>query len=185
MKKTLLFSLFAVGFFVSMPSCGKKTEKTGGDSVVSDKPKFTSDEGNFKIAFPGEPTFKTEVVPTELGDIEMKAFTYEYGQDAAYMVAYSDYPVEAVEAGDKNLMLQGAKEGVIGNMEASIEEEKDIEIDGNPGVYFKAKSKNFATVYKIFLVRNRLYQIGIIKAGTYPADSDIKSFLDSFELIRK
>lgn len=185
MKKTLLFSMLAAGFMIIMPGCGKKTEKTDTENVVSDQPKYTSEEGNFKIAFPGEPTVTSEAVPTEIGDIQMKMYMYEKSRDEAYMVAYSDYPQEAVDAGDKKEMLRGSKEGVVGNIAATIEEEKDIEIDGNPGVFFKAKGPEFATVYKLFLVKNRLYQIGILKAAAYPSDADVKGFLDSFELIRK
>lgn len=185
MKKILAFSVLAAGLMVAMPGCGKKTEKTEGETVVSDQPKYTSEEGNFKISFPGEPTVTSEAVPTDIGDIQMKMFMYEKSREEAYMVAYSDYPQEAVDAGDKKEMLQGSKEGVVGNIGASVEEEKEIEIDGNPGVYFKAKGPEFATVYKLYLVKNRLYQVGILKAASYPSDADIKGFLDSFELIRK
>ncbi len=185
MKKTLLFSMLALGFMVVMPGCGTKTKKTDSENVVSDQSKYTSEEGNFKIAFPSEPTVTTEAVPTEIGDIQMKLFIYENGSDEAYMVAYSDYPQVAIDAGDRKEMLRGSKEGVAGNIAATIEEEKDIEINGYPGVFFKAKGPEFATVYKLFLVKNRLYQVGILKASAYPSDADTKGFLDSFELIRK
>ncbi|MCX7743752.1 MAG: hypothetical protein N2167_04215 [Flavobacteriales bacterium] len=185
MKKTLLFSLLATALIVIVPGCGKKAEKAEAENVGSEQPKYTSEEGNFKIAFPGEPTVTTESVPTEIGDIQMKMYMYEKGKDEAYMVAYSDYPQEVVDAGDKKEMLEGSKQGVVGNIGATIEEENDIEINGNPGVYFKAKGPEFATVYKLYLVKNRLYQIGILKAAAYPSDADIKGFLDSFELIRK
>lgn len=185
MKKILAFSVLATGLLIAMPSCGKKAEKTEGETVVSDQPMYTSEEGNFKIIFPGEPTVTSETVPTDIGDIQMKMYMYEKSREEAYMVAYSDYPQEAVDAGDKKEMLQGSKEGVVGNISASVEEEKEIEIDGNPGVYFKAKGPVFTTVYKLYLVKNRLYQVGILKAAVYPSDAEIKAFLNSFELIRK
>jgi len=185
MKKILAFSVLATGLIVTMPGCGKKDQQIKGVPYITNKPKFTSEEGNFKIAFPGEPTVTSDAVPTEIGDIQMKMFMYEKSRDEAYMVAYSDYPQEAVDAGDKKEMLQGSKEGVVENIAATIEEEKEIEINGNPGIYFKAKGPEFSTAYKLYLVKNRLYQIGILKAASYPSDAEIKGFLDSFELIRK
>ncbi|MBE2246414.1 MAG: hypothetical protein IAE67_04100 [Candidatus Competibacteraceae bacterium] len=190
MKKQFVFAIVLSCSLLLAAGCGKKasdntTSDNSSTTTSENVNKFTTEEGNFKIAFPGEPTISNEKVPTEVGDIDMHMYMYEKGYDEAYMVAFSDYPKELVDAGDKGEMLQGSKEGVVSNISAKLEDEKKIEIDGHPGLFFKAKGPQFATVYKLFMVNNRLYQVGILRASDYPSDADTKSFLDSFELIRK
>ncbi len=186
-KQFVILQVLTIVMFLAV-GCGKKTsENTTNDTTQTTESsnKFTTEEGNFRIAFPGEPTISSEKVPTDVGDIEMHMYMYEKGIDEAYMVASSDYPKELVDAGDKDEMLQGSKEGVVSNINATIEDEKKVEIEGHPGLSFKAKGPEFSTVYKLFMINNRLYQIGILRAKDYPTDADTKSFIDSFELIRK
>ena len=35
---------------------------------------FTAKDNSFQVAFEGEPTYSNQVIPTSLGDIEMKSF---------------------------------------------------------------------------------------------------------------
>jgi len=146
--------------------------------------KYTNEDGNFKIAFPGAPTLASENIPTEVGDIEMKSFTYEKSVTEAYMLAYSDYPSEIVKQSDPETLLKGAKEGALSSQQATMETEKKITIDGNPGYYFTAVKDSYYMCYKIFLKENRLYQILMLRDGAYPSKEAIDEFMGSFEFIK-
>ena len=156
--------------------------KSMNQSSLTDK--YMSKDGSFKISFPGTPTVSSENVPTEAGNIEMKLFTYKKSATEAYMVVYSDYPSEMVKASDPETLLNGAKEGALSNQSVTLESEKKITLDGNPGYYFTAKKDSYYMCYKIFLKENRLFQILMLRDGNYPSQENIDAFIGSFELIK-
>lgn len=160
-------------------------EDDNDDASTVSYDKFSNEAGKFAINFPGEPDITNEVVPTELGNIDMYMFMYEQSLTKVYMVAYSDYPSALMEAGNVDDMLEGAMNGATTNMEIdNIEMREDVEIDGHKGLYFKAKGANgYHVVYKIYMVENRMYQIGILRDGAYADDIDLQSYINSFELI--
>jgi hypothetical protein len=145
---------------------------------------FHSEDGRFKINFPGEPTASSDIIPTEVGNIEMMSFLYEKSVTEAYMVAYSDYPSQMVEASSTRDMLVGARDGSSGNLGiVSFDLDKEVELDGHEGLYFKGAAGSIHAEYKIFLVGNRLYQIAILRDGGYSKPERADEFFNSFELV--
>jgi len=153
------------------------------DNTASDK--YYSEDGRFKVNFSGTPEVSNESVPTEVGNIEMYMFMYEKSITEAEMIAYSDYPSDLVAASNTDDMLQGAKEGAVGNLGATITAEKEITYGKYKGLEFKANSTQFYVNYKIFLVNNRLYQIAIMRDGSYASQENVDKFFNSFELIEE
>ena len=150
---------------------------------MSTTDKYTSEDGRFKVNFPGTPKVESQDIPTEVGNIEMKSFTYEKSATEVYMIAYSDYPSELVKQSDPDAILTGAKEGALTNMGATMDSEEKITMDGNPGYQFKAVKDSYYMVYKIFLKENRLYQILMMRDGSFPSQEAVDSYIGSFELI--
>lgn len=147
---------------------------------------YYSEDGKFKVKFAGEPKVSSDIVPTDVGDIEMMSFLYEKSITEAYMVAYSDYPTAMVEQSSVKDMLIGAKNGSSGNMGiTSFDLDKEVEMDGNPGMYFKGNANSIYAEYKIFLVGSRLYQIAILRDGSYATPERSDEFFNSFKLVEK
>ena len=170
-------SLFiGLGFFLSM---AKKP-----NSFAVDKLSFTSKEGKFSINFKQVPKESSENVPTGVGDIKMFMFMYEASNTKAYMVAYCDYPIESVNSGDPMTLLNGAKNGVVGQFESVITSETTGKFMGNPCIDFTASGQQYHTSYKLILVKNRLYQVGILQDKEPVAKDDTKSFIGSFKLLK-
>lgn len=198
MKITKLFTFFALSIFI-LASCGgpsvndelndalndlqEDLENVDVADALGDASTFVSDEGNFSINFPGTPTEETQSVPTEVGNIEMVTFMYEKSATEVYMVAYSDYPSALIELSNAKDLLGGAKDGALGTYGATVSTEKDITVDGNPGMYFKANSDSYYVTYEIYLVENRLYQIVILKDGAYATEDDYNKFTKTFKLL--
>ena len=146
--------------------------------------KYTSEDGKFKVNFLGTPTVEKKDIPTEVGNIEMTSFSYEKSATEVFMIAYSDYPSEMVKASEPDVLLNGAREGALSSMGATMESQEKITLDGNPGYQFKAVAGTYYMVYKIFLKDNRLYQILMMRDGSYPSNEAVESFIGSFELIK-
>lgn len=156
----------------------EEVEVTSGDDL------YSSEDGRFKIMFQGEPKQEEQIVPTVAGNIEMVTFMYEKSITEVYMVAYSDYPSQMVEESSVDEILANSKQGSSGNMGITeFDEEAEIEIDGNPGLFYKGKTGSLHVEYKLYMVSNRLYQLAIIRDGSYSQPERSSEFFDSFQLI--
>jgi hypothetical protein len=145
---------------------------------------YESEDGRFKVNFlGGTPEITTQSVPTELGDIEITMFLYEKSITEAYIIGYNDYPSAIVEAGSTADMLAGGKEGVINSMGVTqLDLEEEVSIDGHSGLHFKGVAKTMHIEYQMYLVENRLYQIGVIRDGSYVTQDKVDTFFGTFEL---
>jgi len=147
---------------------------------------YYSEDGRFKVKFAGVPKVNSDIVPTDVGNIEMMSFLYEKSVTEAYMVAYSDYPSALVEQSSAKDMLIGARDGSSREMGImSFDSDEEIEIDGNPGRYFTGKANSIHAEYKIVLVGSRLYQIAILRDGSYSMPERSDDFFNSFQLIKE
>ncbi|MBD3286924.1 hypothetical protein GF359_09790 [candidate division WOR-3 bacterium] len=74
-----------------------------------------------------------------------------------------------------------------GYTDVDFKYEKDIEIDGNPGKEFRFTGKQSGThieyVSRVYIARDRIYQISITGMKGKIAEKTIKTFFNSFELI--
>ncbi len=161
--------------------------KDSEKALKSSEKNYCNVDGNFSIAFPSTPTVTKEVVPTEAGDIAMNMCMYEESKSKVYMVAYSDYPEGMISKSNAPEILEGSKNGALNSFgRCTVEDESKIEKDGNPGVYFKAKStENYHVIYHLYIVGNRLYQVGLLNDKEYPSKSEINDYFSSFKFLKK
>jgi len=145
---------------------------------------YESEDGRFKVNFLGAaPELSQEVIPTELGDIEITMFLYEKSMKEAYIIGYNDYPSAIVEAGSAEDMLAGGKDGVINSIGVTqFDLEEEVSLDGHSGLHFKGVAGTLHIEYQMYLVENRLYQIGVVRDGSYVTQDRADTFFGTFEL---
>lgn len=142
----------------------------------------TYKDAKFTINFPGRPVEKEQDVETAVGLVTMYSLMYE-GYNAAYMLAYIDYPARLVkDTAAKTEHLNNAKGGFINNFGAKITFERKISIQGHPGIYYKAQGNGTYIVMKSYLVVNRLYQIGIMRQDRFATPKEVNDFIGTFTL---
>ncbi|MEK7672461.1 MAG: hypothetical protein AAB373_01115 [Patescibacteria group bacterium] len=167
---------------------GAKTPEEEGtateEETSAESDAFVSEAGKFSIVFPGEPVESSQAIPTAAGDIMMYMYMYEEGVTQAFMVSYSDYPADLVAASDSKTLLDGGKEGQLGALGTAPVLDKDeyIKMGEFDGTYMKAYGDGLYTVSKTVLAGNRLYQLLVMKDGSYPTQEEEDSFLGSFEI---
>ncbi len=144
-----------------------------------------SEEGNFIVNFPGEPTKKAIRLPIRDGS-ELDVVTYNYisaDSNIVYLLSYNNIPDYASSNPDS--ILDKAKIGPAQRMRTSIVEEKKLKLQGFPGLYFKGLGLDIAMVYYIYIVKDRMYQLAILnKIPREPEEAEIKSFMGSFKLLK-
>ncbi len=177
MKNKLLVLLLVVASLLS--ACG------GGPAEWKS---FSSDTGGFSVSVPG--TFKesTQSVSTALGSIDMHIFMLDQG-NVAYMVSYADYPEEFVKQADANVILDGARDGSLKNVSATLDTKQDITLDGSPGREFTGTVPDSQSMpgggsvkSRIYLAKSRLYQLLVMTAKGKEAAADPDQFMASFKL---
>lgn len=147
---------------------------------------YVSEAGGFTVSTPLTLEEDTQSVETQAGPIEIYTFTAEDRQ-AAYIVAYSDYPEALVTQSEPDVILDGSRDGAVGNVGGTLINETRVELQGNPGralvIDTTTDDGQAATVNaRIYLVDNRLYQILVVVPKEDEVDVDVDGFLDSFSL---
>ncbi len=148
---------------------------------------FTSTEGRFSAAFPGEPTESNQIANSEIGELNNYFFKHANGS-TQYVVSYVDYPADAISGSDPKLMVA---EGFSKTFESSPDTNKvvsksEITVDGHPGMEAEIEytSGNYVW-YKQLLVDNRMYQVlaTALTSSKNDLDDEARKFHESFELL--
>lgn len=144
---------------------------------------FNSAEGAFSVLMPKTPTLETQMVNTPLGPIELQFFSAELA-DVAYVVGYSDYPAAFVAQSNPVIMLNGARDGAVANVQGKLVSEQAIFIGGYPGRELRIETLDgqFAAMSRIYLVNNRLYQVMVVLPADRSFTDEMTTYLDSFAL---
>lgn len=145
---------------------------------------FVNADARFRARFPGKPRISSELVESESGKIEHHTFSYDYSITKAYWISFSEYPTGMVESKEPLEMLRGAMNSLASELGENTQL-KDVEVKScdYPCLFFKVRSGNFHGAYQLFMVENRLYQVGVVRDGKFPQLSDAEQFISSFEII--
>lgn len=146
---------------------------------------LTSKAGRFTMMMPGEAKEQTQDVPTPVGKITMTMYILEVG-GTAYFATFNDYPAELIQKSEAETLLNGARDGAVGNVKGKLTSEKKITIDTHPGrdISFEALGGQFVARSRIYLVKERLYQVMVLAPKDNGLPKDIDKFLDSFKLTK-
>lgn len=158
-----------------------KISKIQPDTSSLEKPSYvTIEEEDFSINFPTTPI---RVEDTTDRDVE---YSVQKGDTVNYILYYRDYKEAVIQKMGAKKFLQNQEKQVIEKMgftQEEILENKEVDFYGYPGIALKAGSvKNTFLIYRIYLVGNRLYQLGISHTKNFPSEEEIKSFIESFQL---
>ena len=142
---------------------------------------FVSADGHFKVLMPGKP--KEQVQAT--GVASMKTYMIEE-KNGAYMAAFSDMPIPANEPeATLQQRLDGSRDGCLRNTNAKLKKETKISLNGKyPGRDIEAElpdSKGLLHA-RIWLVKQRLYQVMVVGTQSWANSADAAKFLDSLTL---
>ncbi|OPY04503.1 MAG: hypothetical protein A4E67_02350 [Syntrophaceae bacterium PtaB.Bin038] len=146
---------------------------------------FHSMEGGFSVSMPGTPVERRQAYQTQAGPVEAHFFTVEADRGSlVYMVVYGDYPEALMATGDREMLLDAARDGAVGNIQGTLLSERAVSIGGHPGRELQVLSSDgrLALKMRIYLVNNRQYQVVAVTPKETRSTADRDRFLDSFRL---
>ena len=144
---------------------------------------YISDEGKYKVDFPGNPEIKTQKVNTKIGEIQITMAMLE-SNNIAYMASFNDYTSEFIKNSNEKDLLDGARDGAVANVQGKLLSELIIELNNIPGREIKietADGKN-TIIQRVYLAGSRLYQVSVVTPKTQSFDKNINKYLDSFKI---
>ena len=148
---------------------------------------FRSQEGKFSIMAPLSLKESDQTVSTQVGKIVAHMFMAET-TDVAYVVGYADYPLEIVRQSNADLILNGASNGAVSNVNGKLVIQNVISLQSYPGREIVADvktpdGKDGTMKGRIYIVDNRLYQVYVIATKGKVETTKIDDFLNSFKLL--
>jgi hypothetical protein len=148
---------------------------------------FRSATSNFSVKAPAQLEEQTQTVDTDSGKAE--AHTYLAESDGIlYVAAYSVFRDEIINQGDPEEFLNNARDSMLASLNGKLVLETRKSLGDYPGrelvVDMKmADGTDGVMKARLYLVKNRLYQL-MVMANTQDASAGtITTFLDSFKLI--
>jgi hypothetical protein len=146
---------------------------------------FKPEGGGFSIVPPYALQETSQTVDTEAGPLEIRMFAAEQGQQA-WLVGYSDYPEELVQASDPAAMLAGVRDGAVSNVNGQLVSDVEATLAGYPGREFSAtvtqNGQEMVMRERVYLVGNRLYQILVVVPKGEENSQEVEAFFESFQL---
>lgn len=191
-----LTSMLLAGLVATTPAThtpgAKSPTAFTSSALFSPHDDFSSKDGRFFISIPDgytKPKLEKSDIPSELGNIKLYMYTAVNISEGVCLVGYSDINGITITDELKEKMLDGAKEGALKNMNATLEDEQVISLEGNPGRSLRFVTENEGQQmrgrFDYYMVKNRLYQIGYIAIAEDALNSDnVQGYFSSFKLVQ-
>ncbi|BDS15464.1 hypothetical protein [Aureispira anguillae] len=148
---------------------------------------FVSKEGQFSILFPDAPQEHKHTTTAAIGEIHLTQYIYSKDDTQAWVASFSDYPKKMIRLANKKQLLKGIKYRVLEDLKAHTISEEKIKLERKyKGLSFvaHAEKKPLDILYKIFLVKNRVYQLSMYSSIGPFSPKDSADFFGSFQLLK-
>ena len=166
-----LAAAVAIVAFVAVPLLGS------GDEAVWEP--YRSHAGAYTVDMPSTPVEHQQPVMVDGQQIPVHVALAEFPY-GAYSVAATELPYAT---SDVMPILEGARDGALGNVGAQLIEEREIVHDGVQGLEIEGRMNHRGVDSRIrnrlFVHDGRLYQIGFVGLATRASHSDVATFFES------
>jgi hypothetical protein len=154
--------------------------------ITEYKPNFISEEGKFKARFSDytKPKQKVDKVNNEYGTMEVYSFVYELPGISIFTVMYNDYQDAVLKKFTPQQIMNNVDSTFIERVKLDyVKKYPAATFKGNPTSRYTAQNSKMYIFKQNILVKNRLYQLFLIRFDHYPEPTDFKQYIYSFELI--
>lgn len=135
----------------------------------------------FAFSAPGQPTFSQQTKPTDAGNIDIHTYTVAMGDSGVVMISSSE--IKGLARDLPKDRLQKAKLGALQAGNAKLTSEHSITLGGYPGLQFEAEAQNLHVRARMYIVRNKLFQLLEISPIATAFPEDAERICNSFKLV--
>ncbi len=150
---------------------------------------FVSEEGRFKVNFPGAPRQSFKEIDTQAGKAKTTIYSVALTEDY-FEVRYGDFPAEPdVDRNNLKSYYDFIRDNTLKLQSSTLLSERDLSLNGNPGRELVINFNENYTIYRFFLIGNRIFQtttrVGISRKDDPQIQERSNKFQDSFQIIEK
>lgn len=150
---------------------------------------YNDPAGRFTVTLPSgfKPfTAQKQSQPTPAGPIDLNILQSETLQGAC-VLGFSDFPEASFVGRSPKKMLEDGRDGALRNINATLEKQKDITLQGKTGldIYGSTTSggKNVYVRFQFILDKPRAYQVGYLAYNRDDLDKpEVQAYFDSFRI---
>ncbi len=139
----------------------------------------------FSILLPGTPTEEITSNPTAFGVVDTAWFKLEpEGEKLWYSVRYDSYPPRVLALANVSQLIHARSRTFEYEIQGKTITEEDVNLDDHTGkqITYELPDGKLG-IYRIFLIDERMYQLGVKAAPEDASAREISTFLDSFKLL--
>jgi hypothetical protein len=141
-------------------------------------------EDGFSITLPVSPQFKTSVLDSAIGKLEVHTYSLDLGSDRGFAMNVIDYKTKTEPTPEKiKEILQIAKNGAINDMGGKLTVENEVELSGHKGIDFTSESGAYHLHSRFYFVGSKLYTLMTISPVKLPIASEADRIFDSLRFL--
>ena len=143
---------------------------------------FTSAECRCSAQLPGMPQQRSNTMQSKFGTLDAKMIMLDVPGTAFFALFYVDYPKDVITKDKPDEILNDVREAAVANVKGKLRSETKITMNGFPGREVKIDSPGKMVMHgRIYLVKERLYQVIVVMPESRESAGESKKFLDSFK----
>lgn len=144
---------------------------------------FKSLEHNFKANFQSKPDYKLADVDFENMTLPMHVFTHS-DSNLIYMILKTNYPSNYFQNMDLDTFIFNAGKSFFEEMGMPTETYKNVKCKKYKGMEFASLGKEFGVFYRIFNVKDDIFQLIIMQRNSLPLEKTKNTFFNSFKILK-
>lgn len=149
-----------------------------------------STKRSYSIEFPRQPKKETRVIDSEYGRLALDIQMLEskiFEKNIIYISVETKYPEKVVDNSnldELDAFYNKSIDASIASVNGDFVSAKNIDYDGYPGKEYRSyfSDKSALMVYRIYLIDNNYYQLGVITNPESDNNKDMLKFFDSFRV---
>lgn len=146
----------------------------------------TVSEDGITVEMPGKPTKQAQDVPSPAGKATGQMFTLDKGSEA-YILAYHEFPESISNLNiDPKVLLKGASDGAVKNIDGKVASERDITNGSYPGKEIvgsgSKEGKDIEFTIRLYWAKTRLVQTLYLAEKGKTNEKNATKFLDSLKI---
>ncbi len=167
------------------PTAAGKTpaRKSAATSAAKPLETYTNTELGFAVDAPRTPKRARASAPSEAGQLELQTFDFAPpGTQGGLIVSVNPMPA------DREIDLDGARDGAIRSMAGKLVSTEDVELDGHPGRVFRFRvpAQKIAGYVRFYERDHMLYQVLLAHLeGDEKLRQTGEQFVDSFRFVAR
>jgi len=138
----------------------------------------------FQVLMPGAPLLEQNAQESPVGTVDIRKYTvWTKGNREFFMIVLVRFPEQiGLNVGGPEKILELGRQDVISASKAQLKSQRNIVLNGLPGLELELTNSGNAIKVRIFATNNQVYEVWAHILQIRSPSDDVQKFFDSFKL---